>query len=297
MDEGKITLLLAKAWPALLLSIWLFAASGLIEFAYNAAKAFEKRAGTFLALRDVEESSWLHQQKHLTDPRREIGRWAFVALGIVAVLLMKAPWYWKLSWAFAVGTTFYYGGIGLWGAWVVTKGVGAVARTATEGQRLNVYHADRLAGLGFAVRYADVATLLLLTGLMAFPMALRMAQNGLDQQEALGYFLAGVVGMLLCVWAGFTVVATIRSRGAIATAIDTCRDTSLNDVADEKATLIAGGATKDQLELLTLKEDAAAQLRAGLFLGAGAWKDLFSVGAGAVSLVDLYGSFAKVLQP
>jgi hypothetical protein len=292
-DSGE---LLNRAWPALLLTLWLIAASNLIDFAHNAAGAFEQRATSFLSGRDVSTTPWLQQTKRLADPLVVRVQTGFVTLGVTAAFLTPAPVIWRLAWAVTVGATFFYAGIGLWGAAVVTNGVRAVAHAAAEDKKLNMYHADRLAGLGFAVRYADVATLLLLTGASAFPMALLMAQSGLRARGVAGYVLAGMVAALLIIWGGLTVAASLRSRGTIAKVVEALRDSELDTFAVEKRELIGRTGTKDQLEILKFKEDAAGQLRVGLFSGAGAWKDLFSVGAATLSIVDLYGSFTKALS-
>jgi hypothetical protein len=295
LDNSTATQKLRMLWPPALMVLWLCVGTRLIDWAHSCAATFESQASRLLADSAPSTTVWAIQRSWLCRSSARVVQVLFAGAGLLCVLLVALPWHWTLGWAVTIGLTFYLGAIGLWGSWVVTKGVAAVATDALKAERLNVFHADRLAGLGFAVRYADVATLLLLTGVSSLPMASLIVDKSIAMNSTLGWILVGIVVLLVGTWAVFTLQATLSARSSVASALDAYRDPILNRLAAEKARLIATNATAEEFQRLEIQEKAAAELRSGLFSGAGGWKDMFSVMAAGACVVDMWDKVHKAL--
>jgi hypothetical protein len=295
LDDEAVARRLAMLWPPALMVVWLCIGTRLIDWAHSCAGAFEVQASRLLGASMNASAEWATQRSRLCKPKARLVQWSFAGAGVMCVLLIIVPWYWRLAWAVTIALTFYLGAIGLWGSWVVTKGVAAVATDALAAERLNLYHADRLAGLGFAVRYADVASLLLLTGVLSLPMATLMVERSVTMRSTHGWILVGVIVVLVGTWALFTLQATLSARSSVASALDAYRDPILHRLAAEKARLISTNASALEFERLEIQEKAAAELRTGLFSGAGGWKDTFSVVAAGACVIDMWDKVRAAL--
>jgi hypothetical protein len=283
---------LNERWHLTLLVLWLAIGSHLIRWAYGKAEEFKRQVLVLAAVPSAVPSAPALKRvvaDHELDvrSRRVIRLQApFVFGGLALVALVDAPWCWRLSWVVTVGATLYYGAFGLWGAWVATHTVSEVAMEACRTERMRLFHADRLAGLGFAVKYADVATILLLTGATALPLAMYLGQQCVRMGSAMGSALGLLAAALTAVWVIFTLVSGLRGRCAVARAIEQFRTPLLNELADRKRTLIEQKGDKADFDLLDLREKAAVRLRSGVFSGVGGWKDLISLAISLSAIVE-----------
>ncbi len=285
LDPERIQDHVPALWPPALMIAWLVAGSWLISKAHCLASKYQEHAAAMMGERGGD-AIWEHQTAVMRSPRSLRISIPFATLGLVIVLLTDTAWYWRVSWASAVGATFYYAGHGMWGACVVCRGVASFARDALSGNKLNVFHADHLGGLGFAVKYADIATLFMLTGATALPMAVMLGRTSMAMRTSLGYILSSLVGLAILLWGMFAFSACLVGRWAIASAIADYRDPLLSEIAIKKREIIESGKNLKQLEILNIQEEAASHLKTGVITGAGAWKDLFNLAAVGMTLFE-----------
>jgi hypothetical protein len=150
------------------------------------------------------------------------------------------------------------------------------AEFAHDQQRLRLFHADRLGGLGCLSSYADTASLLLFSGILVLPMGTAVTRKWLGTGTLKGTVLGLVCVATIAVWISFTLLPALRGRLAIAASVRRFRNSTLNRLAQEKSDLFATGASQAQWDLLELQETAALRLRTGMFFGAGGWKDMLN---------------------
>jgi hypothetical protein len=294
LDPERIQGHLPALWSPALMLVWLMAGSWLISKAHCVASKYQEHAVTMIGERGGG-AIWEHQTAWMRSRRSLWISIPFATLGLMIALLTDTAWYWRVSWASTVCATFYYAGHGMWGACVVCRGVASFARDALKGDKLNVFHADHLAGLGFAVKYADIATMFMFTGATALPMGIMLASKSMAMGTALGSVLSGLVALAILLWGVFAFSACLVGRSAIASAIVEYRDPLLCAIAIKKKEIIESGKNLKQLEILNIEEEAASHLRAGVITGAGAWKDLFNLVAVALALFDYALEVQKVI--
>lgn len=282
-------------WQPVLMVLWLAVSSRLIDVAVGYARRFDNKAKSLLD-RSSGNDFLRNHVAWITEPAAAVAGILFSLLGFCIVLLVSLPIIWKVAWSVVIISTFYYAGYGIWGAWVVTKTVKEYANEALENNALNAFHGDKYCGLGFALRYADIATLFMLTGITALPMAVMLAGKGLEMSSVKGLIVTSLVALALIIWGVFTFVSSVSGRSAIAHAVSSHRYKLLDEIALEKKHLIEIGNKKEELELLNLKEEAVLKIKTGIFSGAGAWKDLFSVGATGLALINVAQDVQKVIQ-
>lgn len=295
LDPEKIEEHLAVLWPPSLMILWLFFGSWLISKAHSVASKYQDHAVKLIGKRD-RFSIWEHQTTLMKSYRALWLSIPFSIVGLMITILVDVVWYWNLSWAFIVCSTFYYAGHGMWGSWIVTRGVALFSREALRENKLNIFHVDHLAGLGFAEKYADVATMFMLSGTTALPMGIMLGSKSIAMGTPLGYVLYALVALAILVWGVFALLASLFGRSAIASVILQHRDPLLSEIANKKKEIIKSGENMKQLEVLNIQEEAASHLRTGIFTGAGAWKDLFNVGAVGLALFNYIQELQKVIS-
>lgn len=278
--------LYSQLWQPVLMVLWLAIASWLIDKAHLYGKRFEMRANKVMADKNIQHplrqhSDWLSARQAF------FSGVVFALLGLCIVLLMDSQWYWKLFWSCVICFTFYYAGYGLWGAWIVTKTVAVFANEASWKGVVNVYHGDKCCGLGFALRYSDVATIFMLTGISALPMAVMIVDESLNMDDSKGILITALVALAIGIWGVFSFISSIKGRGAISNALLERRDVLLDEIAFDKRRMIERDKNSNGLEALLAKEEAVLKIKTGLFSGAGAWKDFFTTGAVALTLLDI----------
>lgn len=222
-------------WQPFLMILWLAGASWLIEKAYSRANKFQRRSGRMLS--DSESTELSDHTDWLESREAVITGILFAFLGLVITVLVDAAWHWKVVWSFVVCATFYYAGYGIWGAWTVTRAITALAAEASKKSTLNIYHGDNYCGLGFALKYADVATLFMLTGVSALPMAAMLVGVALKMENYRGTFVIISITLAILIWGFFSFVSTVGGRSAIAFAVSNYRDTLLDNIASKKRDL------------------------------------------------------------
>ncbi len=294
LDPGKIEEHLPALWPPTLMILWLLVGSWLISKAHYVASKYQEQAVIMIGKRGGC-AIWEHQTAWMRSRRALWLSIPFATMGLMITVLIDAAWYWNVSWAFVVCSTFYYAGHGMWGSWVVTRGVALFARDALRENKLNIFHADHIAGLGFAEKYADVATMFMLSGATALPMGIMLGSKSMAMGTPLGYVLSALVALAILGWGAFALLASLLGRSAIASAIIQHRDPLLSEIANKKKEIIKSGENMKQLEALNIQEEAASHLKTGIYTGAGAWKDLFNVGAVGLALFDYIQELQKVI--
>ena len=275
-----------EIWQPLLMALWLAAASGLIAKAHTRAQKFADRAKSMLRGRHdfpllEYHVSWLVARQAV------ISGIVFATLGLIIVLLIDAAWYWRLAWAFLICATYYFAGFGLWGAWIVTRTVRQLPHELLTKDQLNIYHADHFGGLRFAVGYVDWATLFMLTGATALPMAILFAGKSLAANSLVGLLATFLIALAILIWAAFSLMSSVGGRIALDSTLSSYRDDLLDKIAEQKRKLIEEQRNSAELETLNAKQEAAVHIRTGLFRRAGAWKDLFSLTASAIALIEV----------
>jgi len=294
LDPEKVEKHLSMLWPPVLMILWLLVGSRLISKAHSVASKYQEQAITLMG-RKGGFAIWEHQTTWMRARRALWLSIPFATMGLTITLLINTAWYWNVSWALVVCPTFYYAGYGMWGSWVVTRGVASLSQDALKENKLNVFHADHLAGLGFVEKYADVATMFMLSGATALPMGVMLGEKSMAMRTPLGYALSALVALAILAWGVFALSASLLGRSAIVAAIIQHRDPLLSEIANKKKEIIRSGENMKQLEALDIQEEAASHLRTGVFTGAGAWKDLFNVVAVGFALFDYVQELQKIV--
>ena len=136
-------------WPMVLILLWISLASTLIGYALKCGARFSEAAKQIcgdcdlLISRDWKACSLISRRIVLVGV-------PFVFLGFFAAILAPVEIHWRLVRAFLVCSCFYYASFGLWGSYAVSRSVELLAREASRTGKLDAFHPDHLAGLGFA---------------------------------------------------------------------------------------------------------------------------------------------------
>jgi hypothetical protein len=282
-DSRQFDQLLPILWPLLLVITWLFLASFLISWAERVNERFFLHAVEFCGF-SREDVPVHYAAVGLRSSRLLVVLVPFVTVGLVVSLLVPVPWIWKLTDALVVGSCFYYASFGLWGSYAASEAVSRLAEKALARKRLNVFHSDCLAGLGFAKAYADKASLFVLSGVAAFPMAVALAHQAMSDRQNRGKIIALLVACAIGVWAIFAILASLRGRYAIAGTIELFRAPLFDEIAQEKQRLIDAKADAEQFRLIEIREKALERINTNIFVGLGGWRDFYSLGAGALAV-------------
>jgi hypothetical protein len=281
-------------WQSSLLIVLLLALSPFIGHAYRVAQAFSEAAK--LALKGDEPPSPIADHLQLMQSRKAL-LWflPFILFGVVAGLLSSDDLGTRLFRSALIGTTLYYASFGLWGAIVVSSAISVTAQRTLTGKTLNVFHPDRHAGLGFCLKYANHATVLLFLGLFALPMGVTLANSGYARGDIGGIALAVSAIAAILAWTACTIIVGFRGRMAIHTAITRYLGDILTDLAQRKLALFEQRGSRQDYDMLVMKEEAANKLSRPFLIGVGAWKDAFSVGPAAFAIKQTDMGFDALL--
>lgn len=266
----------AANWRSLIVVVLVFFLSSIIGYAYRVAERYSDSVTQLLDAESVPDFAAAHVRL-LRSNRAFLVSVPFMVLGGIAAFYATDDVEHRAYLFVLALSALYFGGFGLWGTAMVSRGIIEVAEQSRKDDQLNVFHPDKHGGLGFTVGYANTATLLMFTGIVAFPFGVFLANTGFEQESPTGLLAAWSAVIAIVMWAASTIYVGLRGRYAVARVLRELQDEVLRSVAKRKLNFVRTGGPTDQFDLLLAEERAALALRTNAVLGGGGWRDILSL--------------------